>query len=277
MSRQLIPAAEPVRDDINGNSTPAEYLTLHPLAPPDQTKADAIAQRCGFERYEPDAWIGHLAFLERRSNHDLLEMGKIISAAAEILGGEVGKLCDASGISRTKGYRLAKAWRVWGKNAGRIEFAKQTTSSNLMELMALPDDQLDALIAGEIDGASPADVPLMSIAETRKLVKKLKDDHAATDELIKAKDAKINELDRKLRYWARTPEREKAETILIDAAEASIEMQGVLHRLQTAINSARGVFIESGEPMPSDVDDTIQGLVRPLTDTLHHLCRLIGE
>lgn len=277
MSRQMIPVATPVRDDIDGSKTPSEYLAAHPLAPPDEAKANAVAQKYGFERYEPDAWIGNLAFLERRSNHDLLEMGKIISAAAEILGADVGKLCDASGISRTKGYRLAKAWRVWGRSATRIEFAKQNTSSNLMELMSLPDEQLDALIAGELDGAAPADVPLLSLAETRQLVKKLKDERAATEDLLKSKDEKLNQLDRQFRYWKKTPTRDKADEILKEAACACMEMASAMHRIEQSVGRARGVFIEADELMPGDIETIIRGLVTPITSDLHRLCRLIGE
>lgn len=259
MPRQL-QAPATTRVELNDEVADETLQTANEIQAFNQT-AQAVAQAHGLERYDKDEWIGRLIVLDRRAFNALLEMGRLVSAFQQIFGAKVAEICDLAGIDRTRAYRCAKAWRVFGKSQARLDFATKTTSQNLSELMVLPDEDLDRLIAGEVEGMSAEDVTFMSTAEARKLVKQLKADAQAHADIIESKDAKINDLDRKLRTWSSSDAREKAQVILRDAAIAEMGVKSACHALEKAVHAALAEYGNSRTPLDDETREQINAFV----------------
>ncbi len=171
---------------------------------------------------------------------------------------------------------MAAARKLSGSDGKRL-LAGQHVSSKLLELAVLDDETLEEIAAGEVPGFTQSDIDRMSTKELRTEVSKLREVGKARDEIVQGKDQKINDLDKRLRYWGRSGTDEKADEILQDAAKAGVELASVLAKFGRAVRATRAVYDQANAPVPAEIEETITGLVKPLAERLRELTALIGE
>ncbi len=176
------------------------------------------------------------------------------------------------GLGARNAQRYMQLWRKFSGEKRKV-FAQNKSVAFLLELTHLDDDTLDGSIeSGELDA-----LERMPRKELKARLSKLKSEADTHDEIVAAKDQKINELDRKLRYWGKTSAHERASEILLDASKAIVEMSGAMHRFKSSVLSARAVFDEAGESIPADIEECIAGFATPLASRIHDVAGLLGE
>ncbi len=281
MPRQETPAAEPIGPNLPAVS-PQEILD-------DQAKLEAqrlaladLDERYGLTGpYDRDALLRSATNLIVESGIRILMLGRVfLLLKAHEADGEWLAALDQLNVSPRFAQRcMLTARKLEGSESKKL-LAAQLSSSKIMELTVLDDDQLEDLASGQIEGLTLDDIDRLSTKELRTKLRELRDERSKEvethGEIVAAKDAKLNELDRKLRYWGKAPAREQADTILADAALASVEMMSVLKRMETAVRSTRAVFDAAGEEIPADIEQLIEGLATPLLERIHDLNALIG-
>jgi hypothetical protein len=281
MPRQETPAVEPIGPSLPTTS-PSEILDDAAKVEAQRLALADLDNRYGLTGpYDRDALLRSAQTLIVESGIRILMLGRVfLLLKAHEADGEWLTALDQLGVSPRFAQRCMQTARKLEGSESRKLLAAQLSSSKVMELTVLDDDDLDAVAGGSLEGLKLDDIDRMSIRELRLKLREIREERSKESEthgeIVAAKYQKINDLDKKLRYWGKTPARERAEAILQDAALASVEMVGVATRIETAIRSARAVFDESGESIPADVEALIGGLSQPIFEQLHALNNLIG-
>ncbi len=154
-------------------------------------------------QYKGELTVGALEdrirFYQRRSIEDVLELGKSLLLLKEICPhGEFTKRIELLGFSpRTAQKYMQATLKVKSEFDSLLKVAGNQTK--LLELIALDDDQLEALNSGEsVGGITLDDIDTMSVSELKKALKQARAENEAKDEVLATKNRKIDELDAKL-------------------------------------------------------------------------------
>lgn len=276
MPRTEITAAAPVGRELPTTS-PQTILDDQARLEAQRLALADLDQRYGLTGpYDRDALLRSAQTLIVETGMRLLMLGRVfLLIKAHEPGGEWLTALDQLGVSARMAQRcMATARKLEGKES-RLMLAAQLSSSKVLELTALDDDQLDDIAEGRADGLKLDEIDRMSTKELRDKLRTLKEDRAkeaeTQGEIIEAKDKKLNELDKKLRYWGRSTAREKADTILYDMALAVVEANSVLARIETAVRSTRAVYDETAETVPADIETQIAARVADLSERISAL------
>jgi hypothetical protein len=242
MPRQPIPAAE-----ITGH----DLVTQSPPDVMDQTSQLAAAQRELVEvAIQQPFTVEHRVTLylaaAQQCGLALLTMGACLCDLKEhISQGEWLSTLEQLGITARTAQRQMQIWRTFGKE-NRQPFAIGKRANLLLELSRLDDETLDsALESGELD-----ELDRLPPAELKQRIRALKQDLDAANEIVEAKDRKINELDRKARTWSRTAPAEQAIEILKDGSLALADVAAASGRLEAALVAALDAV---GPDVPAEV------------------------
>lgn len=281
MPRNEIAAAAPVGRDLP-TSSPQTILDEQARLEAQRLALADLDQRYGLTGpYDRDALLRSAQTLIVETGMRLLMLGRVFCLIkAHEPDGEWLSALDQLGVSPRMAQRcMATARRLEGKES-RLMLAAQLSSSKVLELTALDDDQLDEIADGQIKGLKLDDLDRMSTKELRDKLRKLREERAkeaeTQGEIIAGKDKKLNDLDRKLRYWGKSEPREKADTILSDLALAVVEANSILARIETAVRSTRAVYDEAGDAVPADIETQIAARVADLSERIGAL-QLLAE
>lgn len=188
------PAAEPAlnHDAIEALGTKSTELVS--LQAEQAEKAITLARQIG---YEGALTVGTLEdeirFYQRRSVESLLEAGKRLLVLRELcqFGTEFDQRVELLGFSRRTAYRFMQAAAKTSSRANLAQLSNQVkNASAFLELVTHDDDVLEGL--QEMD-----DFDRMSASQLRQAARELQADKAATEQLLTAKNKKLDELTRK--------------------------------------------------------------------------------
>ncbi|ARG32186.1 hypothetical protein J7S89_00385 [Acinetobacter baumannii] len=211
--------------------------------------------------YSGDLSVGALEdgirFYQRRTVEDLFELGtRLLLLKEQTPHGEFTNRVELLGFDPSLARKLMSA---------TLKFAKQETSpvlkavksqSKLLELIVLDDDDIQTINEGGSFGEVTLDkIETMSVRELKRALRDAQLDKEASDQLIKKKDEKINELDSKItklqspvqiKKRAESEEQLIAAKALEEATSACLTMHNDTVRFKNTINSVLDTINEHG-------------------------------
>lgn len=192
------PAAEPALNDQAIEVLGAKASELATLNAEQASKAVAVARQIG---YEGTLTVGTLEdeirFYQRRSVESLLEAGKRLLVLRELcqFGTEFDQRVELLGFSRRTAYRFMQAAAKVAQSSNLLAMAAQVkNASAFLELITHDEEVLEGL--QEMD-----DFDRMSASQLREAARELAADKTATEQLLTAKNKKIDELTRKVKKF----------------------------------------------------------------------------
>ncbi|MBN8714393.1 MAG: hypothetical protein J0H50_10550 [Xanthomonadales bacterium] len=156
-------------------------------------------------------------------------------------------------------------------------------SSKVLELLSEDDDTLDALEhGGTLAGLTLDEVDSMSVRELKATLRaeraERQDEKSTDEEIIRAKDERINKLTRDKRRGSDANKlRAAAEDILRDADEAVVEAASHIARLRKAFGDVEQLYADAGAAVEGDIAERLDGNARWAADQLRDLADLLGE
>lgn len=156
-------------------------------------------------------------------------------------------------------------------------------SSKVLELLSEDDDTLDALEhGGTLAGLTLDDVDSMSVRELKAALRaeraEREEEKATDEEIIRAKDERINKLTRDRRKGSDEQKlRQAAEDLLRDADEAVVEAASHLARLRKVFADVDQLYADAGVAVDRDISDRLESNARWAADNLSELSVLVGE
>lgn len=192
------PTAEPALNDQAIEVLGAKASELATLNAEQASKAVAVARQIG---YEGTLTVGTLEdeirFYQRRSVESLLEAGKRLLVLRELcqFGTEFDQRVELLGFSRRTAYRFMQAAAKVAQSTNLLAMAAQVkNASAFLELITHDEEVLEGL--QEMD-----DFDRMSASQLREAARELAADKSATEQLLTAKNKKIDELTRKAKKF----------------------------------------------------------------------------
>lgn len=192
------------------NTTQVEVIPANAEPNPQQSNLPNIADHhanvvrlAENYHYQGELSVGALEdrirFYQRRTVEDILELGKCLLILKEMCPhGEFGTRVELLGFSlRTAQKFMQATLKIKSEFNSLLKVVESQTK--LLELIALDDDQLEALNNGEtIADINLDDIERMTATELKKALKQARAENEAKDEVLATKNRKIDELDAKL-------------------------------------------------------------------------------
>lgn len=182
---------------------------------------------------------------------------------------------------RTARKYMAVAAR-YGEGA-RQRMIDQLGISKALELASEDDTTLDALAdGGTLAGLTLDDVDRMSVRELKSTLRAERQERAdekqTDEEIIRAKDERINKLTRDRRKGSdQSKLRAQAEDMLRDADEAVVEAASQIARLRKAYSDVEQLYADAGVAVEADITTRLDGNSRWAADQLSSIADLLGE
>ncbi|MDP3322369.1 MAG: hypothetical protein Q8S71_02340 [Hydrogenophaga sp.] len=242
------PAAAPAMDTGAIEVLEKSTNELVSLQAEQASKAIEVARQIGYEgAMTVGALEDEIRFYQRRTVEAILETGKRLLVLKELTPhGEFKARVDLLGISYRTAARFMQASAKTAKSANLALLSTQIKSaSSFLELVTHDDDVLDGL--QDMD-----DFDRMSASQLRQAARELEADKKATEQLLTAKNKKLDELTRKHKKFdvhADWPQQVTAAVELTD--EVSRGMEKSLDMLmQLSSQALQALPTEEAEQQP---------------------------
>lgn len=168
-------------------------------------RALAIQQQFGLADYDRARVIGEMRFYMAQSAEAMLQAGaRLIQIKENEPHGAFIDIVESQlGIEeRTAQKMMQAAVKFMNPAIANPNALSGLGKTKLFELMTLDDDQLVELTeGGTVAGLKLEEIDRMSTRELKQALREAREEATAKDAVISDKDAKINELDTKLRRW----------------------------------------------------------------------------
>lgn len=178
--------------DADTPGLPAMVEASNQLALQHQERQDAarrLACEIGYElpggAPDPELIVRDIATHMRRSVEECLEIGRgllVLKEACE--HGEFGKALESLHFDWRMANRFMQATLKFGNWSTSTNLEKIGSSSKLIELLVLDDEQIAELEQGQIGELALDDVAKMSVTELRRALRETRSDSHAKDEVI---------------------------------------------------------------------------------------------
>lgn len=191
------PSAEPALNESALEALGTKSTELVHLQAEQASKAIAVAEQIGYQgSMTVGALEDEIRFYQRRTVEAILETGKRLLVLKELTPhGEFTKRVELLGFSDRTAQRFMQAAAKTAKSANLAVLSTQVKSASaFLELVTHDDDVLEGL--QEMD-----DFDRMSASQLREAARELQADKAATEQLLTAKNKKIDELTRKVKKF----------------------------------------------------------------------------
>lgn len=236
------PAAEPALNDQAFEVLGTKTSELVSLQAEQASKAIAVARQIGYEgTMTVGALEDEIRFYQRRTVEAILETGKRLLVLKELTPhGEFAKRVELLGFADRTARRFMAAAAKTAKSANLAVLSTTVkNASAFLELVTHDEDVLEGL--QEMD-----DFDRMSASELRQAARELQADKAATEQLLTAKNKKIDELSRKAKRFnvvVDLPEEFKA----ADALAAGLKADTI-----AKLKALKAIRVQAMEERPQD-------------------------
>lgn len=155
--------------------------------------------------------------------------------------------------------------------------------SKALELLTEDDDDLAQLEnGGTLAGLTLDEIDTMSVRELKAALRaeraEREEEKAADEEIIRAKDERINKLTRdKRKGHTENAVRARADELLRDADEAVVEAASQLAKLRQLHQDVEALYSDAGLTVDADVDSRLEGNLTWAAEQLRNLAEQLGE
>ncbi|MGN6229157.1 MAG: hypothetical protein ACTHNM_17160 [Dyella sp.] len=156
-------------------------------------------------------------------------------------------------------------------------------SSKALELLTEDEDDLAQLEnGGTFAGLTLDEIDTMSVRELKAALRaeraERQEEKATDEEIIRAKDERINKLTRdKRRAPAQDALRSKANMMLAECDEAAVKVVSLLAKMRALHADVEQIYAEANTVVEPDVDQRMEANLRWAADQLRDLAEHLGE
>lgn len=244
-------------------------------------RISVIDQQYGIDaQYNLDAYIARIRRNVAETAERLIEMGLLLIQIREREAqGTFHTALDQIGI----GVRFAQRAMQTAAKLHDLPNLQRLGVSKVLELVSEDDEVLAELDnGGTLAGKTFDELDRMSVRELKNTLRAERQervDEKQTDEdIIRAKDERINKLTRDKRRGSDEQKlRTAAEDLLRDADEAVVEAASHIARLRKTFSDVEQLYAGAGLSVDGDVAERLDANARWAADQLRELSELVGE
>lgn len=218
-----------------------------------------------------------IRFFQSRTAEAALEIGKRLLLLKEITPhGEFGATVESLGFSPQSARRFMAATLKFSKRSTSSVLAKAHISqSNLLELMVLDDEELEALDSGDsVNGITLDDIEVMSTRELRQALRETRADADAKDQRITKLSDDLNKAEEKTakaqRKWKKATPDEQSQELLtqLEQAAAQVRIAIASGSEEAGFSGAVITLMQHAEQHGLNVDEQVAGIIASLINDL---------
>ncbi|HEY4145193.1 hypothetical protein [Pinirhizobacter sp.] len=247
----------------------------------DASRLTAIDQQFSLPiRYNLDAYIDRIKQNAAESAQRLIEIGlMLIQIREREAPGTWLKALDQIGM----GARFAQRAMQTAAKLHDLPRLQNLGISKALELLSEDDDTLVELESGgTLAGYTVDELDQMTVRELKAALRaerqEREDEKATDEEIIRAKDERINKLTRDRRKNDSEQQlRRQAEDLLRDADEAVVEATSQLARLRKIADDVNQLYADAGLQVDADVAERLESNGHWASTQLSELAELAGE
>lgn len=240
-----------------------------------------VEQQFGIDMpYDLQLYIARIRQHASESALRLVEIGRMFIVIRERESRDVFRSAlETSGIS----VRFAQRCMQTAVKLQDRPMLQQLGVSKALELLGEDDDTLDALEeGGTLAGRTLDELDTMTVRELKETLRTERQERSeekeADEEIIRAKDERINKLTRdKRKRAAESDVRAKAEDLLRDADEAAVEATSQIAKLSSLFGDVTQLYADAGMQVDGDIAERLDANARWAADQLRDLADLLGE
>jgi len=244
-------------------------------------RISVIDQQYGIDApYNLEAYIARIRRNVAETAERLIEMGLLLIQIREREAqGTFHQALDQIGI----GVRFAQRAMQTAAKLHDLPNLQRLGVSKVLELVSEDDEVLAELDAGgTLAGKTFDELDRMSVRELKAALRaerqEREDEKATDEEIIRAKDERINKLTRDKRKGSDEQKlRQAAEDLMRDADEAVVEAASHIARLSKTFGDVAQLYADAGLRVDGDIAERLDGNARWAADQLRDLSELVGE
>lgn len=230
--------------------------------------------------YHLDAYVSRIKLNIAETGQRMVEVGLMLQEIRQRESAHVyADVLDQVGLTERFARRAIQA----AVKTNGLSKLQQLGSGKLLELIAEDDETLAGLEdGGSVAGLTLDEIDRMTVRELRATLraerKEHEDEKAADEEIIRAKDERINKLTRDKRKGSEDDKlRRAAEDLLRDADEAVVEAQSQLARLIGIAGEVNQLYADAGLAVETDIEQRLQDNAAWAQSKLAELAAVSGE
>lgn len=273
--------AEPVGPGMDVGALAARSQELVALGEEQAAAAESAGQLAKTVGYDGQITVAALTdgirFYQQRTAEAALEIGKRMLVLKEITPhGEFRPAIERLGFSPRMAQRFMSATIKFSKATSKSLLTKaEISQTNLLELVVLDDEELEALSSGEsVNGITLDDVETMSTRELRAALRDAKADADAKDKNIERLSTQLNraeeKADKAARAWKKATPDEQLVTLLGEAKKAAgaVQLAIAAGSEEAGLSGALVALMEHAEQYGLSVHAEVGGLLADLITDL---------
>lgn len=241
----------------------------------------AVEREFGIDMpYSLDLYIQTIRLKAAESAQRLIEIGRMLVIIREREPqGTFHDALEQIGL----GVRFAQRAMQTATKLHNLPRLQSLGVSKALELLSEDDDTLEALeTGGTLAGLTLDELDSMTVRELKATLraerKERDEEKAADEEIIRAKDERINKLTRDKRKGSDEDKlRRSAENLLRDADEAVVEAQSQIARLVSIAGEIEQIYADAGMAVDGDVQARLQDNASWAQAKLAELSAVSGE
>ncbi|CAH0062868.1 conserved protein of unknown function [Stenotrophomonas maltophilia] len=273
--------AEPVGPELDADKLAERNQELVTMADAEAATAAGAGQLAKSIGYTGEisllALTDGIRFYQGRTAEAALEIGKRLLLLKEITPhGQFKSELDHLGFSHRSAIRFMSATLKFSKAPTLALLEKAHISqSNLLELMVLDDEELDALDSGEsVNGITLDDVETMSTRQLRAALRETRANADAKDQRITKLSDDLNKAEEKTakaqRKWKKATPDEQSQELLsqLEQAAAQVRIAIASGSEEAGFSGAVITLMQHAEQHDLNVDEQVAGIVASLINDL---------
>lgn len=276
--------AEVVGPQLDADKLAERRQVLVALGEADAAMVESAGQLAKTVGYEGPITAPALAdgirFYQHRTAEAALEIGKRLLLLKEITPhGEFQPAVEALGFSAQSARRFMAATLKFSKRSAPSVLTKAAISqTNLLELVVLDDEEIEALASGEsVNGITLDDVESMSSRELRAALREAREEVKAKDErnqkLTEAVERAKEAESKAKRKWKQATPDEQSATLLaeLEAAANNVRFAIAAGSEEAGLSGAAIALMRHAEENGLSVESQVAGVIANLIGDLRLL------
>ncbi|HEL3749986.1 TPA: DUF3102 domain-containing protein [Stenotrophomonas maltophilia] len=273
--------AEPVGPDLDTDKLAERNQELVTMADAEATAAAGAGQLAKTVGYTGEittlALTDGIRFYQSRTAEAALEIGKRLLLLKEITPhGHFKSEIEQLGFSPRMAQQFMSATLKFSKaNTSSLLTKAHISQSNLLELIVLDDEEIQALDSGDsVNGITLDDIEVMSTRELRAALRETRADADAKDQRITKLSDDLNKAEEKTakaqKKWKKATPDEQSQELLtqLELAASQVRLAIATGSEEAGFSGAVITLMQHAEQHDLNVDEQVAGIIASLINDL---------